>query len=119
MTLSVEAFYIDDDVQHIDIELPSDSSCNHLAGIESSRRTFYGSELAISLGLSLLPQLAESSMLEVTGETVEVLEAEVRLLLANLDGFNDDGYWLFRLNNILAMIELAKPFGDKGVVSIG
>jgi hypothetical protein len=56
--------------------------------------------------------------LEVGGTDLLVLRQEVNVLKAGLEGAEAD-YWNFRLNNILAAIAAAEPFGSKGHVSIG
>jgi hypothetical protein len=92
---------------------------NDLAGFESTRLSFYGSERARNLGLVLLPVLAHQDI-HASGADLAILERETRLLLDNLDVATDHAYWSFRLNNILEAIRLAKSVTNGvGVVYIG
>lgn len=117
MTLTVNAYSIDENGLPVDLEFPSDS--NDLAGTESSRKSFYASAIALKLDLKLLPMLASHACIKIEGSQLDELEAEVLLLINNLSQFNDDGYFEFRLKNILAAITLAKPYGPNGGVYIG
>ncbi|HMY15607.1 MAG TPA: hypothetical protein PKA58_04720 [Polyangium sp.] len=83
---------------------------NELAGFESTRQSFYASEHARNLGLTLLPTLAHSN-LYLSGDEITRLEWEVRVLLENLDSA-DSEYWSFRLHNILEAIRLAKTVAE-------
>ena len=92
---------------------------NDLAGFESTRVSFYGSEHARKLGLVLLPMLAQQDI-HASGADLAILERETRLLLDNLEATTDHGYWSFRLNNILEAIRLAKSVANGvGQVYIG
>lgn len=112
MTLCVDAYTRDENGKAIALPLQSD-----LAGFESTRQTFYGGERAIAAGLVLLPTLANQSQVDVSGPELLILRKEVELLKAGLS-VEEMAYWNFRLNNILAAIDAALPYGDKGFVSI-
>lgn len=101
------------------IDLAPTPPHNDLAGFESTRLSFYGSEYARSLGLVLLPTLAHGDIY-ASGDDLAMLEREVRLLLDNLDPAADRAYWSFRLNNILEAVRVAKAVSDGlGIVYIG
>ena len=117
MTLSVNAYYIDSDGNEVDIAFPSESTANNVAGFESCRNTFYGSDQVKELGLNLLPLLKNQAVIYAEGDELETLQSEINILLSNLEKF-DEIYWGFRLNNILTAIKLAKNFKN-GRVSIG
>ena len=105
MTLSVNAYYLDKEGNEIDIPFLPESNANELAGVETSRKEFYGSEISKSLGLKILTRLKEQPFIAVERRNIDDLESEVKLLLDNLDKFSDNGYWAFRLNNILCAIQ--------------
>lgn len=88
-----------------------------LAGFESSRERFYGSDLAVRLNLKLLPGLIGSD-LWVYGNELPELRRETLLLLHNLAP-DELEYWSYRLGNIINAIERASVFGEDGVVYIG
>jgi hypothetical protein len=116
MTLSVYASNVSPDGTTLDL-VPTPPH-NDLAGFESTRLSFYASEHARSLGLSLLPTLAHANI-HASGDELELLERDVRLLLDSLDPGADREYWSFRLNNILEAIRLAKEVSDGiGIVRI-
>lgn len=101
------------------VELVPTEPHNELAGFESTRWSFYGSEYTRSLGLVLLPTLAHANI-HASGDELDVLEREVRILLDHLDFVEDRTYWSFRLNNILEAVRRAKAVLDgRGVVDIG
>lgn len=116
MTLSVYACKIRSD--GTSENLVPVKPCNDLAGVESARRSFYGSADVRKLGLTLLPTL-EHSNLYVMGEELDRLEREVRILHAHINSAADAAYWSFRLNNILEALRLAKSVtGGVGMVCI-
>jgi len=85
---------------------------NTLAGIESTRKTFWGSSIAKTLGLSLLTTL-ESHDLMAEGEQLDQLEVEVETLINNLHLFpRQEQYWTFRLGNVKAAIKVARSVQD-------
>jgi hypothetical protein len=112
MTLSVDAYrrFPDGTEERI-------GPFSYLAGHESMRRRFYGSDLSHSLGLRLLPRLKDIYMIEVEGTELNDLRAEVEALLASVSGTEAADYWDFRLSNILEAISIAKTCN--GVVTIG
>ena len=114
MSLLVNAYRIDANGRWID--LPADQNNYDLAGFESTRRTFYGSEKSIQLGLKILPELAHNDIYAKGEEQLDALGAEVSVLRNSLDPSDD--HWHFRLGNILRAIQLAKPYGDAGMVVI-
>lgn len=92
---------------------------NDLAGFESGRRSFYGSDQVRALGLVFLPTLAHQDIY-ASDEDLAVLEYEARLLLESLHLLGDAEYWRFRLSNILEAVRLAKAVSNGlGVVYIG
>jgi len=93
------------------LPLPSD-----LAGLESTRNSFYGAERSKKLGLKLLPSLADHDIY-ASGPDLEVLRNEVLLLLSHLEP-NETEYWSYRLRNILHAIDVASAYDD-GEVNIG
>jgi hypothetical protein len=103
MTLSVSAYKFDQNGEEIELILDSD-----LAGVESTRHSFYAGALARQLGLTLLPRLAGEAMLEIHGAELVNLLSEVSLLAHNLPQDSFGEYWSFRLNNIRAAAELAQ-----------
>lgn len=119
MTLSVDAYYNNENGEEITLNFSSQSGCNDLAGAESSRKEFYGSSFVKELGLKILPRLGDGEYLIVEGEELLEVEAEIRLLLENIQAINDDGYWEFRLKNVLEAARMAKEYGMNGGISIG
>jgi len=113
MTLSVDAFLRDKNGEIVWLPLPSD-----LAGTDQTRYNFYGGDKAVSAGLVLLPSLRDSAPLMVSGTDLKILKQEVQILRALLES-DEIEYWNFRLNNILAAIEVAEAYGPLGGVSIG
>jgi len=100
------------------VDLAPTEPYNELAGFESTRLSFYGSAYVRSMGLVLLPKLAHANI-HVSGDELELLEREVRILLDKLDSAELREYWSFRLKNILEAIRLAKAVSDGvGIVSI-
>jgi hypothetical protein len=90
---------------------------NQLAGFESTRQTFCGSDTAKALGLSLLPTLALSDIW-AEGTDLDRLETEIDTLSAHLDLFPDQQeYWRLRLANVKSAVQSAKrlPAGQGGV----
>jgi hypothetical protein len=59
-----------------------------LAGFENCRKKLYGSDLAVSLGLELLPWLA-SGDLHVSGEEVAELQAEAEIMIRESLAFEE------------------------------
>jgi hypothetical protein len=112
MTLMISAQRFDGECW-VDLALDSD-----LAGLENTRRTFYSSDLTMSLGLRLLPQLRLANLFVVGDELIE-LRAEVTTLLAAIIGRTDEQYWVERLNNIAKAVELVIGYGADGAVAIG
>lgn len=114
MTLSVSAYRRNKDGSEVNLPLPSD-----LAGFESTRCNFYGSEQSIKLGLKLLPTLKDFAFLHVGGEELPVLLAEINILLESLPTGPAGEYWRFRLNNIRTAVQCASMYGQAGYVVIG
>lgn len=114
MTLSVSAYYRNEDGSQVELPLQS-----NVAGVERARIDFYGSEQTRLLGLKLLPVLKEYAMLEVCGSELPILLAEVSVLLESLSSGEEGEYWRVRLNNIKEAIQLASAYGESGCVSIG
>lgn len=123
MTLSISAYYRDKEktVQLLD-QLGAPET---LAGFESYRDDFYGSEVLQSYGCKILPKLAEGDIY-AEGPELDILEREVRMLLDKLPaltaalGASDkeaQDHYGFRLNNILKAVEKARkhPSGQGGV----
>ena len=114
MTLSVSSYRRNEDGSKTKIPLQ-----NEIAGVESTRRTFYGSVRSEELGLKLLPLLKDQAFLEVCGSELVALHSEVRILLESLPSGEEGEYWRFRLNNISAAIDAASAYDEAGCVSIG
>ena len=90
-----------------------------LAGIEICRTALWGHEAARSLGLTLLPSLAETDIW-VEGDDLDRLEWEVQTILANLGRLEKEtgcgaDYIQVRSGNILRAIARARGVGG-GVV---
>ena len=103
MSLLVNAYTRDNGGEMVILE-PNDHS-EELAGFEVFRKTFYGGQTARSLGLRLLPVLAETD-LYAEGQDLDVLQAEAELVLQNVDRFVDEAEAAaetlrFRVQNIL------------------
>jgi hypothetical protein len=110
MSLSVNVYKRDETGEMVIIE-PGDAS-QELAGFEVFRTTFYGGKTAKSLGLRLLPTLAERD-LYVEWEDLSRLKCEVELVLRNIDLFTneataDSDVLRFRVQNIRDAIERAQ-----------
>jgi hypothetical protein len=115
MTLTVTAEHLVNRSWRI-LKLPEIGGTPTLAGFESTRYTFYGSEESKSLGLTILPTLAHTDIYAEGLDQLNALEAEVRILF---DKFGpSESYWHFRLGNILRAIEAAKQYGELGRVVI-
>lgn len=113
MTLEVYAYYENEAEEQVYISLPS-----HLAGLESTRKSFYGSTRVRKLGLKLLPLVEDQGQLWVQGAELQDLLCEVEVLLNHL-ALNEEEYWRFRLNNIKVAITEALKYGEKGIVNVG
>ena len=113
MTLSVSAFYREQDGSRVDLPLQSD-----LAGFERMRADFYGSHQAQKLGLKLLPTLKDTAVLQVCGSELSAILSEVVAIWESLPSGHDGEYWRFRLNNIKMAIRLASEHGEAGCVEI-
>ena len=82
MSLSVDVWVVDEtepDKIRV-LAVPSDAS--DLAGFETTRTKLWGSPVVRSLGVSLLPRLADGD-LWVSNDQVEAFAAECALVLAN------------------------------------
>src|SRR5262245_36150865 len=113
MSLRVRAYYFDAlGVAH-DIPLASD-----LAGLESTRGSFFGSAFVRSCGARLLPRLNEQAILQIGGAELQVLRTEVANVQRAIVGREDAEYWAFRLANIDAAIDCAESHGSAGWVEI-
>ncbi|NHZ41705.1 hypothetical protein [Massilia aquatica] len=113
MTLSVTARYRDRNGDWNTLPL-----AYHVAGVETTRHSFYGSEVAIGAGLVLFPRLLDEPMLDLYGAELAELKREV-LIMWDLLEEHSRAHWEERLGNILDAIELASPYGDDGNVIIG
>jgi len=84
MTLNVNVYQHDEAGEMIfhDTEDHADT----MAGFEVCRTSLYGSELAHSLGLVLLPSLAGANIY-ASGEEVMQLKAEVEVIIGAADAF--------------------------------
>ena len=110
MTLSVHAYQRNEAGEMEFIE-PSDGS-QDLAGFESFRKTFYGGSIARSLGLRLLPSLAESNVI-AEGNDLVTLQNEATIILRNLEHFVPEAKaevetLRFRVKNILGAVDRAQ-----------
>lgn len=111
MTLQVKPYRRDreGDIQWLTV--PSEHS--DLAGLESSRRSFWGSAAVKQLGLTLVPTLAHGDIYAEDGD-LRQLEQEVGVLVgyvSQLSDVTERRYWLFRLSNVQAAIRVAAQHG--------
>ncbi|HEX8614427.1 MAG TPA: hypothetical protein VF800_24375 [Telluria sp.] len=113
MTLGIDASYIDEHGKEVALPLSS-----AIGGVESTRHSFYAGEKAIAAGLVLFPMLASDMLIDVRGAELATLKREAQVMLGLLED-NEKAYWQFRLGNILEAIELAMPYGEAGIVTIG
>ena len=84
------------------------------------RTEFYGSEWAVQLGLQLLTTLNGADIYAENAESIDALQSDCKLLLANVSKFpNPQGYaksvLKARVQNILSAAQMAAK-GDKYVV---
>jgi hypothetical protein len=117
MSLLVDV-YRDNAVGEMEFLDPQDPA-KEIAGLEVFRETFYGGHAARSLGLRLLPSLAERD-LYVKGDGLTTLQNEAILVLENISLFRDQAgadieFLRSRIRNILAAVERAQQEGG-GVV---
>jgi hypothetical protein len=117
MSLLVNAYTRGDGGEMVILE--SNDPSEELAGFEVFRKTFYGGQTARSLGLRLLPVLADAD-LYVEGRDLDVLQAEAELVLQNVDRFADEAaaspeMLRFRMQNILNAVARAQA-ANGGVV---
>ncbi len=100
------------------IDLPTPGS--DLAGVESTRDTFWVSPTAQALGLTLVTTLDQTDVW-AEGSNLVLLEREIAILIAHLDLFpGQEDYWRIRLANVQTAIQLAKHVPDnQGGVYIG
>jgi hypothetical protein len=116
MTLCVDTYIYDEngEMKYLQAESGKD-----LAGFESYRNTFYGSDFVKSLNLKKLYSLREGD-LWAEGKELNELETEVKTFMKNLDKFvrriEDKLHFEFRLQNILDAIKKAKEIGGGVVV---
>ena len=112
MTLIVTAFWHDPDTGKYEQFTDWDHG-HYMAGVERARQTLWGSEPVRRRGAKFLPQLAESD-LWVAPEELEAFSAEVKKLVAELDGlrvdFDSGPDWLMPhyLANLLRAAEYAR-----------
>jgi hypothetical protein len=115
MSLVVSAYWRDPSTGEIE-EFTDWEQGHHMAGVERARWKLWGSEAVRRRGTKFLPQLAESD-LWVAPEELDEFVAEVRILLADVDGLQAD---LGRgpdcslphyLNNFLRAAEYARARG--------
>lgn len=105
MTLTVDVYIKMPNGKEEPLELLS-----NLAGFESTRYTFYGSEFAKAMGLKLFPTLAEGGFIELDGDALDELRRETLMLYEHVIGTEIEEYWTFRLNNIFNAIDAARHF---------
>ena len=112
MSLLVYAFQLDERQQMR--ELPGQEPSRQLGGFEADRQNIYGSEIAISLGLTLLPTLRTTDVFAM-GEDLKRLESELDILAANIDLFGEASEHVDRkLKNIRHALALAQAVEDEG-----
>jgi hypothetical protein len=110
MSLSVSVFVFDDTGEKVKVELDKGKD---LAGFESSRYKLYGSKLAESLRLKLLPQLKSHDLWDVGGDQLNELESELKTIIENVEAFSKESefeqeYIKARVQNILDAIQIAR-----------
>jgi hypothetical protein len=118
MSLLVNAYTRGDGGEMVILE-PNDHS-EELAGFEVFRKTFYGGQTARSLGLRLLPILADAD-LYVEGRDLEILQAESKLVVQNIYRFVEEAAaeterLRFYMQNILNAIARARTVNGGVVV---
>ncbi|KUP21781.1 hypothetical protein [Paenibacillus sp. DMB5] len=100
-----------------DLEAQVPESHNDLFGVESCRRTLWGSDVIKELGCELVSSLKETNVY-VFDEDIEKLRNEFIMMMDHLDiiiehtGFDRD-YIEFRVGNALEMIKIALREQDK------
>jgi hypothetical protein len=105
MSLSVHVWVVDETEPGKVRVLAAPPGASTLAGFEATRTKLWGSPVVRSLGVSLLPQLAEGD-LWVSNDQVEAFAAECALVLANraaiasASGYDED-YIESRLTNMV------------------
>jgi hypothetical protein len=117
MSLLVDV-YRDNAVGEMEFLDPKDPS-EEMAGLDVFRETFYGGRAARSLGLRLLPLLAERDLC-VNGDGLTMLKDEATVVLENIGIFMDQAgtdvdFLRSHIQNILAAVERAQQEGG-GVV---
>jgi hypothetical protein len=117
MTLVVNA-YIRDSSGSMDI-IELDSPSQELAGFESYRQKLYGSQVAVLLGLTLLPSLTTKDVY-AEGSDLGQLLSEAELAIANIGLFEAESGVIAeslraRFENIICAVHRASRLGD-GVV---
>lgn len=110
MTIRVDAYVINPETGKMET-LDSEPG-EHLAGIEDNRYNFWGSDIMSELGLSLILTIRERT-LNVKGDELNKLEAELRIILSNLDTVllrvpYDESFIRQRTGNVLLAIEKAR-----------
>jgi hypothetical protein len=118
MSLLVDA-YRQNAIGEMEFLEPEDPA-KEVAGLEVHRVTFYAGQAAQTLGLRLLPSLAERD-LYVEGEHLATLKDEANLVLANISMFMEQARadiesLRSRIQNILSAIERAQQ--ERGGVVI-
>ena len=113
MSLWVRAYYVDAQGAAHNIPLAS-----NLAGLESTRGSFFGSAFVRSCGAKLLPLLSEQAILTIGGSELRELRVEIASLQRAIVGREDEEYWALRLANIDAAIDCAESHGSSGWVEI-
>jgi hypothetical protein len=115
MSLVVSAFWRDAATGETQ-EFTNWSDGHHMAGVERARWELWGSEAVRRRGATFLPRLAESD-LWVAPEELEAFAAEVRALLADVDGLRaelgrgPDCSLPHYLNNFLRAADYARSRG--------
>ena len=118
MSLIVNVYQRGEDGAIILLDSPNHSE--ELAGVEVCRQQLWGAASTRSLGLTLLPSLAESD-LYAEGDDLTQLGQEAQTILENVaflareTGYGDE-YIAFRTRNILSAVERAKQVAQGGVV---
>lgn len=117
MSLLVNAFKRGESGEIVILE-PNYQS-EELAGPEGFRNTFYGGQTARNFGLRLLPVLTDKD-LYVEGADIDLLQAEVEVVLQNIEHFVGEAgaeaeTLRFRMENIMSAIAKARA-ANGGVV---
>lgn len=118
MTLAVLAYAIDQTSEQV-IFWPDDSDKprNHLFGFEVCRCDLWGAPIMLSLGLTILPRLADTDLF-CENESLIDLSDETRIILNNVEIISQNTHYdfkfiEFRVLNLIHAIGKAKSLANQ------